>query len=75
MLETCWSPGVLYLWRIGKSFSQLLRVGVGVRDSEEKFKAMKEIVALLEVLISWYKIEQFLKTSEVKKDRVQAFLS
>ena len=59
MLETCWSPGVLCLWRIGKFFTQLL--GVEIRAFvlkypeiskllNEKLTATKEVVALSEVL-------------------------
>ena len=41
----------------------------------EKLTATKKVVALSEALTLWYKIEQFLKTSEIKKDEVQAFPS
>lgn len=41
----------------------------------EKLTPIKEVIALLEALTLWYKIEQFLKISEVRKEEVEAFLS
>ena len=60
----------------GKSFSQLLGVEIKAfvlkcpeisKLLNEKFTITKDVVALSKALTLWYKIEQFLKISEVKK--------
>ena len=69
MLDTCWSPGVLCLRGISKSFSQLLGVEIKafVLKYPEIFKFLsgklthtKEVLALSEALTLWYNIERFL---------------
>ena len=72
------------LWRIGKSFSQLLGAKIKAFDLKApeiskllniKLQATTEVVALSKALTLWYLIEKLLKISQIKEDEVELFLS
>lgn len=84
ILESCWSPDELCLWRISKSFSQLLGTEIKAyvlkcpdisKLLNGKLSTTKEVKALSQALTIWYNTEKFLKIYEVKKEEVQAFPS
>ena len=84
LLETFWSPGVLCLWRIGKSFTSLL--GIEIKAFVLQCPAIASIIdnnlihsiegmAFSKSLKLWYDIEKFLKKADIKDTELEAYPS
>ena len=84
LLETFWSPGVLCLWRTGKSFSSLLEVEIKAfvlhcpamaKIIDKNLIHSQEGKALSKSLKLWYDIKKFLKKADIKDTELEVFPS